>query len=51
LGDISHVGISKAFFIVLFVYHSENFKKCCVCLRLLLFLANLLKCLGVSSEQ
>jgi len=36
---ISHVDISKAFFILLFMYHSENFQKCSVCLRLLLFLA------------
>jgi len=42
-GIISHVGISKAFFILLFVYHSENFQKCSVRLRLLLFLAYLLR--------
>jgi len=38
---ILHVGISKAFFILLFVYHSKNFQKCSVCLRLLLFVAYL----------
>jgi len=36
---ISHVDISEGFFILLFMYHSENFQKCSVCLRLLLFLA------------
>jgi len=36
---ISHVGISKAFYILLFKYHSENLQKCSVCLRLLLFLS------------
>jgi len=40
---ISHVGISKAFLILLFVYHSQNFPTCNVCLHLLLFLAYLLR--------
>jgi len=36
---IWHVDISKAFFILLFMYHSEHFLECSVCLRLVLFLA------------
>jgi len=33
LGLRLSVGISVAFFILLLVYHSENFQKCSVCVR------------------